>query len=435
MTQRSNPFMGNDRAQEIRYESSRMKRAAEKAILTKLKATTGKNFEKAHWVVAVSGGPDSMALGQILASHFSRHQMTIAHFNHHVRPVTAQRDENLVVEHFSNHNIVVRVGKGSGKYTSEAAMRDARLEFLRSIALEKTDTYIVTAHHLDDQIETLLMRFIRGTGLSGLASMKPQRGKFIKPCLDIPREALERYCLRTRTPFFRDETNESSRYFRNRVRHNLILKLLELAGEFGGKIPFYCRTKQLFGELRANQRYLNRTAKSFLSQQSQVTPYWLKISIESLLNLDPYIRTHCLRSLVQQLGLRPLSRRSTWQLSHFLKSRKRTLQLEQSLVVEQSLGFLYFQNTDMKRTYHQFLSLDSEGRLAALSIEKEKVPQEVEVRFFQPGDKFNRRKLKKVLLEGRVPRLERPLIPFVCRRNSPTVLYSHPNPFFMTPNT
>ena len=138
-------------------------------------------------VCAVSGGADSVAL--TFAMYLLKDKLDIrlsaAHFNHHLRGEESDRDEKFVKEFCDRYDIPLYLGGGEvkpGKKGLEAAARDARYAFLRSLPGK-----IATAHTADDNAETVLMHLVRGTGLKGLGGIAPVRGRIIRPMLEITR--------------------------------------------------------------------------------------------------------------------------------------------------------------------------------------------------------------------------------------------------------
>jgi tRNA(Ile)-lysidine synthase len=185
-------------------------------------------------VVAVSGGPDSLCLLDVM--HRLGFQITLAHFNHGLRPdadadaVHVQRvAENLGVPFVLGGADVRAAAAAEGKSLEEAARR-LRYAFLFTTARQIGAQAVVVGHTADDQVETVLMHFIRGAGLQGLRGMAyrtvlPAFDPSIpvaRPLLDVWREEILAYVSSTGLTPLHDTTNESLDFFRNRLRHELI---------------------------------------------------------------------------------------------------------------------------------------------------------------------------------------------------------------------
>ena len=184
---------------------------------------------------AVSGGLDSMCLLRMLAGWRRERggELTAAHFNHGLRGPAAGRDEDFVREICKQWNIPLVMGRGDVREYAgregcsiEEAARILRYAFLREAAGPRR---IYTAHHADDNAETVLLNLIRGTGLKGLTGMDWQRDGLCRPLLAASREELESYAARWNVPHIEDETNaDPEAAARNLLRLQVMPLLREL---------------------------------------------------------------------------------------------------------------------------------------------------------------------------------------------------------------
>lgn len=185
-----------------------------------------------HVICAVSGGVDSIVLLHVL--HSIKDELGIkvsaAHFNHNIRGEESDRDEEFVRNYCKENGITFYCGSGDvmGRVAElhesvEEAARNLRYEFLESI---DKNAKIATAHHANDNLETILMNMIRGTATGGLAGIPLVRGNIIRPLMCMTREELEEYAEQNGISHVEDSTNASNDYLRNRVRHNIIPLLL-----------------------------------------------------------------------------------------------------------------------------------------------------------------------------------------------------------------
>lgn len=186
-------------------------------------------------IVAVSGGPDSIALLHGLCQLRSRYQWNVvaAHLNHGFRGQDADEDacyvENIAkalkIPSYIKKINVPEWMKEWGMGPQEAA-RILRYNFLKEVAGEFSNSIIATAHQADDQVETILMRIIRGCGLEGLAGIPMKRldegTPLIRPMLRISRNDIENYCMKHKLQPRLDESNLSGKYTRNRIRLGLV---------------------------------------------------------------------------------------------------------------------------------------------------------------------------------------------------------------------
>ncbi len=185
-------------------------------------------------LVAVSGGPDSSALLHVLASlagplSFSVHA---GHFNHGFRGAEAEADEaasaalaaSLGVPFASEHGDVPAIARRLHLSKQEAARRE-RWKFLEQTAERVGAERIATGHTRDDQVETVLLNILRGTGTEGLRGLTPRAGNRIRPLLEVSREETQAYCRRHEIEYRTDSSNASLTYRRNRVRTELLPEL------------------------------------------------------------------------------------------------------------------------------------------------------------------------------------------------------------------
>jgi tRNA(Ile)-lysidine synthase len=178
------------------------------------------------FIVGVSGGPDSLCLLDVLFLLSRKYGFTlhVAHINYHLRGRASNLDEALTKAMAARYRLPYSVFSQRKKLASdsEEALRDIRYVFFEKLREKIGARHIVVAHNQNDQAETLLLRLLRGAGLSGLSAMRPQNEHIIRPLIEISRVDIIRY-LKDRDIVFReDESNTDQHYLRNRVRHTLI---------------------------------------------------------------------------------------------------------------------------------------------------------------------------------------------------------------------
>jgi tRNA(Ile)-lysidine synthase len=196
-------------------------------------------------VVAVSGGADSTALLDAVVRLWrrqpaARDTIIVAHLNHLLRGPDADADEAFVIAMAAAYGVTVvtdripvaeeaaRTGENL-----EATARRFRYAFLQKIALDRNATFVLTGHTCDDQVETLLMRMLRGTGPEGLRGIHPlrplgDRSMLARPLLEVSRREVLAHCEHYRLDFRNDQSNFSPDFTRNRIRHELVPLLRSL---------------------------------------------------------------------------------------------------------------------------------------------------------------------------------------------------------------
>lgn len=172
--------------------------------------------------VAVSGGLDSMALLHLLREAASLRSLVALHVNHGLRGEESERDEAFVRAECARLQVECRVKRldWSGTRPSQAACRERRLAFFRGVVGEADRLFL--AHHLDDQAETVLQRLFRGSGLQGLAAMRPSSGRLLRPLLAFTRAEIRAYAEEAGLLWREDSSNASVKYERNWIRLELI---------------------------------------------------------------------------------------------------------------------------------------------------------------------------------------------------------------------
>ena len=182
-------------------------------------------------VVAVSGGPDSMTLLNVLLSLKNQldFEIAVAHINHMIRDVADE--ETTYVKDFCEKNKIncyikkIDVIKKAEleKISTEEAGRNARYDFFEEVFKKINATKIAIAHNKNDNAETVLMNIMRGSGVSGLKGIEPVRdNKFIRPLIETDRNSIVQYCIDKNLNTKFDESNNENIYTRNKIRNLLI---------------------------------------------------------------------------------------------------------------------------------------------------------------------------------------------------------------------
>lgn len=225
--------------------------------------------------VAVSGGADSVALLLLLSELRSDLGATlcVAHFNHQLRGTDSDADEKFVatlackrgLEFIADRGDVRAAAKDRG-WNLEDAARRLRYGFFAEIVARGAATRVATAHTSDDQAETILARLVRGTGLTGLASIYPVRGTIIRPLLHVRREALRKYLTAVKQEWREDATNADTQRLRARVRqrllpdleHHFSRSIVNKLGELAG----LARGDEVFWKALVEERYCGIVERS-----------------------------------------------------------------------------------------------------------------------------------------------------------------------------
>lgn len=181
-------------------------------------------------LAAASGGMDSMCLLDFL--YENGYRVCAAHYNHQLRGQEADMDEDLVRAWCAARRIPLCVGTGDvaayaaeHSLTIEEAARTLRYDFLNTIAAQTGAVRIVTAHHANDNAETVLFHLARGTGMTGLSGIAPKNGKLARPFLCLTRQEIAAYAKERHVPYRTDATNADTTLTRNFIRAEVMPKL------------------------------------------------------------------------------------------------------------------------------------------------------------------------------------------------------------------
>lgn len=233
---------------------------------------------------AVSGGADSLCLLHRLY-HLRPElqiQLAAAHYNHGLRGLESDRDEEFVrefvqfccgpdrwmdgtgqvralppVELFTGRGDVAQEARRTGRGLEETA-REMRYAFLRETARQVGAQVIATAHNANDNAETVLLHLVRGSGLRGLTGMDPVRGGLIRPLLTTSRQEIEDYLRYYGLPHMEDSTNQDDAYTRNRLRHRVVPELEEICP------GFLDRVNRMADSLRQDEECLSAQARELI---------------------------------------------------------------------------------------------------------------------------------------------------------------------------
>lgn len=239
-------------------------------------------------VCGVSGGADSMALLWCLRSLAPELSITVsaAHFNHRLRGEESDRDEAFVRAFCAAHGIALTVGAAEpGAYTAgqsiETAARAQRYAFFDGLNCER----LATAHSADDNTETVLQHFLRGSGLRGLCGIPPRRGRYVRPLLSVSRAQILDYLQKQQLAWVEDSTNATDDCLRNRLRHQVLPLLRAEAPDLSRRIT------GLTALLRADDRLLDSQAAALLPPETPGAP----LHIPTLLAAPDALQKRALR--------------------------------------------------------------------------------------------------------------------------------------------
>ena len=272
-------------------------------------------WKDVHLLLAVSGGADSVALLRafcdLKAQNDGQGKIRVVHVNHQLRGDDSAADAQWCRSLCEQLQVPITVcnADSSGRAAQdcdglEAAARAERYRLLQQQAEATGARYVATAHTQDDQIETVLMRILRGSGLRGLSGIPKARPltpsvTLIRPLLNCSREAVEAYLKKLDQPYCTDRSNFSDHFTRNRVRHELLPLLRE---QFNADVG--SSLLRLAIQAKQTQELMEQLAQSVLSKcELQLQPNELSLLVSPLLGESSVIVCETLRLAWRAAGL------------------------------------------------------------------------------------------------------------------------------------
>jgi len=381
-----------------------------------------------RFLVGVSGGIDSVVLFDLLSKVIPSDQMAVAHVDHSTRGEESDGDR-LFVRELARDTKLFEKKLAPSESLSEEWLRNHRLAFFEQVAEAEGFDFVLLAHHLNDQLETFLMRLIRGTGVEGLAATRAKRDIFIRPLLEVSRAQIQEYASEQKLNFRHDSSNGESRFFRNQVRAELTPTLEKLSESFGGMPKFLERFNYLLGDLNELVEIQSVETEDLFRHLVTQTKFWLRVSAEDFLALSDRKRAQLLRRIYRKLGRDTVSRPELKEMVKYMEEKQTSFSAPFEIQISYSCGYFYIQGPDERmhqESDFQFKYTLNQVRCEALGLELEveqRLLEEYEFRSFRPGDRLGAKKLKSLWLESRIPRLERRLLPVMAKKNSSEVLW------------
>lgn len=390
-------------------------------------------------LVAYSGGPDSTALLALLLE-LRRHcpvKLALAHFNHLLRR-SALEDERFAIGVAQKYRLPLYLkrenirdyAKKHGLNIEEAG-RERRYEFLRKTALRIGATKIATGHTMSDQAETLFMRLLRGSGRRGLSGISPiVDGWIIRPLIETERQEVEAYLRAKGLSYQTDESNSDRRYFRNRVRLELIPYLKK---NFEPRIVQ--QLSRLADIIRLEDEFLENTARAEIQKALFEKEGRLHLDAKALSSFPPALARRGVRDFLTRVkgDLRRISFKDIESVLRLGDGKE--LHLPGKLVLRREKGYISLKERPQTEARYKYswngrkaleikeLGLRFSGRRTAKPrissfpfdnnktayIDKGKLQFPLVIRSRQPGDRYRRlgapgqKKLKEIMRSKRIP--------------------------------
>jgi tRNA(Ile)-lysidine synthase len=409
-------------------------------------------------IVGVSAGVDSMVLLHLLNAFRQEFDLSliIAHVNHGLRPKESEEEAELVQKEAERLRLTFEYGffnvkefQKTGRISLQDAARRVRFHFFNVLLQKYSADKIALGHNADDQVETVLLRLMRGSGLKGLKGMLPIReGRVIRPLLEVWRREIESFAEEMKIPYLLDSSNLKENYLRNRLRLTLI-PLIEKEHQPSFK-KIVLKTSTI---LREENDYLERGAEEAYQKIVHEEKDALSFRFSQYQSLHPAIQWRVLHKMWGKVysGGMIIQAREGIEVDQIYKklhqpSPSFLLELPHGVSLEKRYDLVLMKKGWTKPVLPFEVELVSPGRNYIEEIKREVVIEEtsrndkikylcrlpdmalldyqslefpLRIRNFRPGDRFQplgvkgTQKLKEFFIDHKIPKFERPRIPLL----------------------
>ena len=409
-----------------------------KKVIEFLKKTIDKNTSL---VVACSGGPDSMCLLDLVTKLKDELNLNIivAHVNHKLR-IESEEEAKMVENYSKENNLIFELLEITdyinGNFSEEDA-RKRRYKFFNEVIEKYHASLLLTAHHGDDLIETILMRLTRGSNLSGYIGIKEisqnENYKTLRPLLSITKDEIINYLKENNVPYRLDKTNEELKHTRNRYRHIVL--------------PFLKKENP-----KAHEKYL-KFSKELIEYDNFVNTYIKdnkfivdnSIVINKVSSEIDFIKRKCLELLLKDIQRKDYFDVSDEQMNNLMKlynQSNKTIDLNNNYMGVNSYGKIYIKekenkfineivlDKDIKLEDYIFYynSHDGDNSNSCIYLNTSEITLPLKIRGVLPGDKMKiknlngSKKISDIFIDSKVPKDKRSTYPILVDSKN-TVLW------------
>ncbi len=381
--------------------------------------------ERARVVVGLSGGPDSVCLLRVLKA--LGHEVIAVHCNFHLRGEESMRDEafatNLCEElgvECVKADFDTEAWANEHKVSIEMAARELRYDLFRKVKEEKGCEAIAVGHHQGDNVETLMLNLVRGTGIQGACAIQPKNGDIVRPLLCVTRDEIESYLKDKGQGYVTDHTNQEDKYSRNKIRLN-VMPVLEEINQ--GAAHNIATSIENLNEVRKVYAHAMKVALAECCKQEQ--DGGLRIDIKKLAKqISPLSVLHEALSPIgfNREQMKGILRAMGESGKVFKNANGRRLVIDRNEMIvegEASMSDAEMPKIEMRVVGIEDLDMERNPNFAYLDAEK--VKGELKVRCPREGDSFapfgmgGRRKLvSDYLTDQKLSRLEKEKQPLLC---------------------
>lgn len=409
-------------------------------------------------IMGISAGMDSMVLLHVLHAYRKDFDLSliVAHVNHGLRPDETEKEAELVEKEsgrlglpFEYGQFDVKEFQRAGGLSFQDAARKIRFQFFNSLLLKYHAKKIALGHNADDQVETVLLKLLRGSGLRGIKGILPIReGRVIRPLLEVWREEIESFAIKNGIPYLVDSSNLKKDYLRNRLRLDLI-PIIEREYRSNFKVGVI-RTSII---LREENDYLERGAEEAYQRIIHEEKDTLSFKLSEYQSLHKAIQWRVVQKMLERIyrGEMITEQREWFKVSPIYEKLQQSspsflLELPQGVFFEKRYDMVLLVKGRLKQVSPFEVELLSPGRTFIEEIGREVVLEEIsrddkfgdldgpsntclldyenlqlplKMRNLRPGDRLQplgvkgTQKLKEFFIDHKIPKFERPRIPLL----------------------
>jgi len=424
-------------------------------IIKKVKSTIDKYqmiipYEKI--VVGVSGGPDSICLLHILyrLKEELKIELIGAHFNHGLRPGEDEKETEFVKSFVESLGIPFEYGdaekdirKGGGSLEEKA--RIERYRFLENIRKRHNAQKIALGHNMNDQAETIIMRLLRGSGITGLKGIPPVRDKIIRPIIDLTREEIIYYLNTEGLKYVIDSSNMDITFLRNKIRHILIPELKKYQPNI---IRILAKTAEI---ILLEDEFLELQTEKWVKEHVSFMEGAAIIPLSRLKEIHIALRQRVIRNIIRK-KIGHTRKISFEHISNILEliekgSPNSEIHLPYNIVIKKRYDLLI---CDEKRSLEDYsyiidrigeyylpsikswIKIEEKEKLGDLNesdvlLDAEKIDFPLEIRNIRPGDRIylsiGHKKIKDIFIDMKIPKEARKSIPILVNKGIPIYIW------------
>ncbi|GGC91307.1 tRNA(Ile)-lysidine synthase [Flavobacterium lutivivi] len=385
-------------------------------------------------LLAVSGGIDSMVLVDLF--HKLKYDVAVAHCNFQLRGQESDDDEEFVKSQVEKLNIPLFIQKFDTKKFAEqkklsiqVVARNLRYDWFYTLLVNQNFDFIITAHHLDDSIETFLINFTRGTGLEGLTGIPIQNDKVIRPLLAFSRDEIVAYAKQNDINWREDSSNSTDKYWRNKLRHDVIPVLKELNPSL---LPSFQNT---IDSLQQSHSLVKDASKNMYQKVVTEEEHHTEIDLTKLLKLPNY--KAYLFQWLQAFGftdwkavydlIEANSGKQVFSETHILLKNRNTLLLSPKQTRENNEVFWIEKNQNevkvpLKLRFCNVSDISTQGT-NTIFVDEDKLSFPLTIRRWEEGDVFypfgmkGKKKLSKYFKDEKLSLIEKSKVWLLCSDN------------------